>query len=322
MLDLICVGDSTYDIFIRPHEAEVLKSGRSVSHNIPYEKLLCFSYGDKIAVESVDYSLGGTACNVAAGVAKLGLDTGLCSFCGNDEMGEKIKTLIETENIRLVNFVTDKKIHSTYSFVIRYKNDRTILVYRDEFDYKKLKVSKLKRSKWLYLSSLGKGYEKEAISLAAEKNIKIALNPGKLQLEEKKKDFLLLLKMAEILILNKEEAEHLLGARFPLEMKEIFYKVAEYGIKNLVVTDGVLGAYSKIDGRIIHQRAIKAKTVEVTGAGDAFSAGFLASYIKDENLAKALKWGVINGGLVTEEIGAQNGILTRSRIEEEYLKLI
>ena len=226
MYDLITVGDSTYDIFIKPHKAEVLRSTKSVSLRVPYEKLLCFAYGDKIEVENVQYSLGGTACNVAVGAARLGLKTGLMSFCGADAMGEKIKSLIEKENIDLVNFITDKKIHSTYSFVLSYRNDRTILVYRDKFDYTKMKVRKVKNTKWLYLSSLGSGYEKDAISLAAEKNIKIAINPGKKQLEEKKKDFMLLLKLAEVVFLNKEEVEMLLGARFPLTIEEIYYKIS------------------------------------------------------------------------------------------------
>lgn len=309
MYDLITVGDSTYDIFIKPHEAEILRSTKSVSLRVPYEKLLCFAYGDKIEVENVQYSLGGTACNVAVGAARLGLKTGLMSFCGADEMGEKIKSLIEKENIDLVNFITDKKIHSTYSFILRYRNDRTILVYRDKFDYTKMKVGKVKNTKWLYLSSLGSGYEKDAISLAAEKNIKIAINPGKKQLEEKKKEFMLLLKLAKIVFLNKEEAEMLLGARFPLTIEEIYYKISGLGIKKAIVTDGANGAYAKVDKKIIYQPAKSAKVVETTGAGDAFASGFLAIYIKEGDVKKSLLQGVKNGASVVEQIGAQAGLI-------------
>lgn len=319
MYDLICVGDTTYDIFIKPHEAEILRSTKSVSLRVPFEKLLCFAYGDKIEVEDVQYSLGGTACNVAAGAAKLGLKTGLMSFCGADDMGEKIKSLIEKENIDLVNFVTDKTIHSTYSFIIRYKNDRTILVYRDNFNYDKLKISKISakggsasgksKTKWVYLSSLGKGYEKEAVSLASEKNVKIALNPGKMQLEKKQREFMFLLKLAEIVFLNKEEAELLLGARFPLTIEEIYYKISGLGIKNAIVTDGANGAYARVDKKIIHQKSMKAQAIETTGAGDAFASGFLAIYIKEGDVNKSLLQGVKNGASVIEKIGAQTGLL-------------
>ena len=315
--DIICVGDTTYDIFIRPHEAQTIESAKKANLHVLSEKMLCFSYGDKIDVEEVIYSLGGTACNVAAGVKKLGLHAGLMSFCGDDDMGLKIKQLVEDQGIELVNFITDHKIHSTYSFILRYKGDRTILVYRDHFDYTKLKLNKIKNTKWLYLSSLGEGYEKEAVSLASEKNIKIAMNPGKQQLEKKTKEFLLLLKLSEIVIINKEEAEILIDARFPMQIKEIFYKLAEFGAKNVIVTDGTNGAYAKIEREIIHIPAIGAKTIEATGAGDAFGAGFMASYIIEGDIKKALIWGVINGGKVTEIVGAQNGILDKAMMEKE-----
>jgi sugar/nucleoside kinase (ribokinase family) len=238
------------------------------------------------------------------------------SFCGADDIGDKVKQLVEKQGVELVNFITDRTIHTTYSFILRYKGDRTILVYRDKFDYKKLNIDKIKKTKWLYLSSLGEGYEKDAIKLISEKNIRLAMNPGKHQLEAKKRDFLLLVKMAEIVIVNKEEAEILANVRFPLQMKELYYRLSEFGIKNLIITDAKNGAYTRVGRDIIHQKAIIAKTVEQTGAGDAFGAGFLARYMKDGDIVEALKWGVVNGAKVTEEIGAQNGILDRRQMEK------
>ena len=321
MFDLIAIGDSTYDIFIKPHEAEILRSSGKVSLRIPYEKLLCFAHGDKIEVENVSYSLGGSACNVASGIARLGLRSGLCSFCGDDEVGEKIRKMIGEEKIELVSFVTDKKIHSTYSFIIRHKGDRTILVYRDKFDYKKIKIKNIKKTKWIYLSSLGRGYEKDVIKLVAEKNILMAINPGKNQLKKKSSDFLLLLKMAEIVFVNKQEAELFLGARFPLQINEIYRRIAEYGVKNFVITDGLKGSYVKVGKEIVHQVAYKSNILEVTGAGDAFASGFLGSYIRDFNLKKGLLWGAVNGSKVVEKIGAQNGILNIGDMKKACAKL-
>lgn len=314
--DVITIGDTTYDIFIKPHEAQTVNSAKKSSLQAPYEKMLCFSYGDKIEVEKVEYSLGGTACNVAAGMKRLGLSMGLMSFCGSDDFGAKVKELIEEEGIELVHFLTDRSIHTTYSFILRYKSDRTILVYRDNFDYKKLDISKAKNTRWIYLSSLGDGYEKDAIKLVSEKNIKLAMNPGKHQLEDKKREFLLMLKLAEIVILNKEEAELLAGARFPLSIKEIYYKLSEYDIKNLIITDAKEGAYARVDREIIHQRAYPAKAIEQTGSGDAFGAAFMARYLESEDITDSLRWGVINGAKVTEKVGAQAGLLDREEMEK------
>jgi len=319
MQELLCIGDSTLDFFIKPHEGEILRSNKNSHRDLVYEKLLCFSYGDKIEVENVTISLGGTACNVAVGTKKLGIESALMSFCGNDDFGQKIKRIIEQKGIDLVNFVTDRTIHSTYSFILRYKNDRTILVYRDNFDYAKLALHKIKNTKWLYLSSLGDGYEVKLISLASEKNIRLVLNPGKKQLNDRKRDFMRLLKFCEVLILNKEEAEILVNARFPLQIKELYYKLSDFGIKNIVITDGKNGAYARgNDRKIIYEKAISVDTVESTGAGDAFSSGFLASFIKENDIKKALRFGIINGGKSTEKVGAQNGLLTQVQLDSHY----
>lgn len=325
MLDVLCVGDAIYDMFLKPHEAEVLESCKKARTRVACEPMLCFGYGAKITIEELDYSLGGSACNVSVGLKKLGKNTGLVSFIGEDYVGEKIKKKLISDGVDLSYLLLNENINSSFSTVLRHRLERTILIYRDKFDYSRLKLPKTKKSCWLYISHLGKGYEeiyKKAMALASEKNVKIALNPGKMQLKEKKKQFISLLGLTEILILNKKEAEILVRARFPLEIKELFYKLADFGVKVLVITDGIKGAYAcGEDEKIHHQGVISAKSVEKTGAGDAFSSAFLASHMDDENLKKALAWGVINGARVTEAIGAQNGILTKSEIEKEYQKL-
>lgn len=332
--DFICLGETTCDVFIKPHEAQVLDSHKKLKLHLPYEEMLCFSFGDKIEVEDVSYSLGGTACNVAEGLSKLGIKTGLMSFRGNDDFGKLIQKMLEKTSLKIEKLIIDKKIHSTYSFILRYKNDRTILVYRGQFDYQKLELKKIKNTNWLYLSSLGTGYEKEAIALAAEKNIKIAINPGKKQLQEKKKDFLLLLKLAEVVIINKEEAEILLSSRFPLQIKELYYRLADFGMKNCIITDGANGAYARdLEKNIWHIPAMRTEVLETTGAGDAFASGFLTRLLhcqgtlrpaRNDNkyeyttndIKEALQWGIISSTKVIEKVGAQTGLLTKAELEK------
>jgi len=321
MLDIICIGDTTYDMFVKPHEAEILESHKKSRVHVMGEPMLCFGYGAKISIEEINYSLGGSACNVAVGLRKLGKNTGIASFAGIDNTGEKIKGILEKEDIDLSYFKTDRKISSSFSLILRYQTERTILIYRDKIcDYSTLKLPKTKVSKWIYLSHLGFGYEKiykHCTYLATEKGVKLALNPGKTQLENTRMEFKLILKIADVVIINKDEAQILAASRFPLRIEELFYKLSSFGIKNLVITDGKNGAYARgEDRKIIHQRAMSVDCIESTGAGDAFSAGFLANFIKTNNLNQALVWGVINGAKVTEKIGAQEGLLT----EEEILK--
>lgn len=324
MHDIICIGDTIYDIFLKPHEVDLIDSCRISRMDNIHEKLLCFGYGEKINIEEVNYSLGGSACNVGMGLKKLGLKVALSSFVGNDYIGEKIENILIENSIDLKYFQKKSNIETSFSIILRYKKERTILIFRDKFDYAKFKLPNTRNAKWMYLSHLGLGYEeiyKKALNLRTEKNIKIALNPGKTQLNNIKKELLNLLKVTDVLILNKEEAQILAKTRFPLQISELFYRLSDLGVKNLIITDAKNGAYGRgEDRKIIHKNIVEAKVLEKTGAGDAFSSGFLATYIKEENLKKALEWGVINGGKVTEKIGAQNGVLNKEEIETLHQK--
>lgn len=321
MLDFLCLGDVVYDVFVKPSEGGIVEVEKTkYNHSFKQEKI-CFNFGDKIVIDEVGYCLGGSACNVAVGMKKLGLDVGLAGYRGEDYYGQKLQEGLDEAGVNTDYFNCENGIDTSFSMILRFKGDRTIFTYRDKADYKKIKLAKAKKSNYLYIAHLRDGYEfiyKKAIELAKKKNVKIVLNPGKNQLKERKEPLINLLKLTEVLILNKEEAEILVGARFPLRMNDLFYKLSDFGVKTVAITNGRKGAYARgEDRKIYHEKIVDVESVESTGAGDAFSAGFLTKYIEDGNIEEALKWGVVNGGYVTREIGAQNGLLTRQEIENK-----
>ena len=63
--DLITIGDSTIDTFIKIHDATVECDINKKNCKI------CIKYGDKIPVDSISHSAAGNALNVAVGVQKL-----------------------------------------------------------------------------------------------------------------------------------------------------------------------------------------------------------------------------------------------------------
>ncbi|MBI3888064.1 hypothetical protein HY310_03285 [Candidatus Microgenomates bacterium] len=106
--------------------------------------------------------------------------------------------------------------------------------------------------------------------------------------------------ITDVLILNKEESE-ILGTLGP---------------QITVITDGSSGAkvISK-DGQI-EKPSVSTKVVEVTGAGDAFSSGFLAALFNEKDLQIALSWGLKNSASVVSKIGAIEGLLDYERISQ------
>jgi len=89
--DLLSIGDSSMDVFITPTESEALCILDDK------ECLICFSYGDKIPVKNIDFSVGGNAANLAVGAVRLGLKTGLALTLGDDFIGREIVEKLKKE---------------------------------------------------------------------------------------------------------------------------------------------------------------------------------------------------------------------------------
>lgn len=85
-----------------------------------------------------------------------------------------------------------------------------------------------------------------------------------------------------------EDSRHLLGDRSPEEAAGLF---VQWGAEVGVVTlgeDGVLAATSQGN---VHVPALSGEVVDCTGAGDAFSLGFLIEYHRTGDVAQALRYG-------------------------------
>jgi sugar/nucleoside kinase (ribokinase family) len=81
------------------------------------------------------------------------------------------------------------------------------------------------------------------------------------------------------------------------------------GPKIVCLTDGKKGAYASDGQKIFYSPIKKVKTVDVTGAGDAFASGFLGFYLKGASLKKSLKMGILNSASVVRYIGTTRGLL-------------
>lgn len=304
--DVISLGDATLDVFVALQEASVLCNlQKDVCQ-------LCLSYADKIPVEKVQRLIGGNAANNAVGSSRLGLKAAFYSIVGNDDTGRKILETIRREKVSCEYVRIDKKQESNYSVVLNFKGERTILVYHIDRAYD---MPKFKPTKWFYLTSMGKnhqGFHDELLARLKKTDARLGFNPGTHQLKQGLEKLKPLLAATEVLFVNKEEAQRLVGTI--ADMKELLAATKRTGPKIVVITDGEKGSYAH-DGISFWKCGITdTPVVERTGAGDAFGTAFITALARNKDIPEALRWGTMNSGSVILKIGPQEGLLTKGQM--------
>ena len=313
--DLLTIGDCTVDIFTFPEKADV----HCDLHDESCE--LCVSAADKVPAKGFTLTFGGNAANVAVGAARLGLRTAVSTHVGTDLFGREILDNFKNEGVSTSLVDEDKEQPTNVNIVISYGGERTILTQHQPRHYPIPSVY----APWVYFSSLAPGHEyfhAPFVHYVHEYRVKLAFNPGSYQIKEGLAAYGQLLKITEVLILNREEAGRLLELNHAFKTeKELLSRLRDLGPRVVIVTDGPQGAYAFDGYEFIFQTATGVKAKERTGAGDAFSCGVVSALALGQPLKEALKWGTLNAESVTQEVGAQAGLRTRKALEPLVKKL-
>jgi ribokinase len=300
--DLVAVGSATLDLFLR-----IDPSNPHFKFNDD-TKELSMHLGDKVVLDEAEFHGGGNANNVSVGVKRLGFKTALVAEVGTDEFGEKIINNLNKEGVD-ESLVIKGRESTSFSIILNFKNDRTIFIQKPEREHN-FSFGDIS-TKWVYLTSLGEKWEstyQKVFDFVSQNAINLAFNPGTTQIDKGIGSISYILPKTDILILNKEEAESLIGKK---DIKELLFELRNLGAKTVVITDGANGSYSVSDAReVINQKAEKAEVVSKTGAGDAYSSGFLGAILSGKSTRDAMKWGSINASSVLSKIGAQTGLLS------------
>jgi len=310
--DLLSVGDASMDIYITPSESE------SLSQMDDKESFICFAFGGKIPVKSAELSVGGNAANNATGVTRLGIKTGLVLTLGDDTFGNQIQEKLNTEGIDTTYVTKQPGVSSNFSVIVNYSGERTIFSYNVPKSYEY--PVNLPVTPWMYLTSMGDTfrpfYNHIVDFLRTKTTVKLAFNPGSRQIRAGVDEMLDILKLTEVLFVNREEAEKLTNFGQSLgKEKELLQALSNLGPKIPIITDGVKGSFVFDGSRFVKAGVLPVDAYERTGAGDAFGSGTLAAIIKGKSLEEALLWGTSNSASVIGYTGPQRGLIKENEMD-------
>lgn len=310
----ICVGNASKDIFFPIKNATVIDSDG--------KKLLAFEYKSKTQIENRYEAPGGCAVNVSQGLSKLGVEAACYCRIGNDPDGDWIAKNLESADVDISLLQRDKDYKTDLAIIVvnEAESESTIIFNRDANEQLEVKPEEI-AADWVFVASSLSGNWKENLEKTKEavrkKNIKLAYNPGQSNMHEDMGKVKEIISGTDVLFVNRKEAEEIVEEKSG-NIKNLLEKMHALGAKVVAITDGESGAYASNGTVSFFVQALKEKAVDSTGAGDAFSSAFLASYIQGKNLDECLKRGIANGGSVVNYYGAQRGLLN----EEEIIKKI
>jgi len=314
--DVISVGDTATDVFIRLLEGKV----RTIEDATG--RWLDFPFGEKVPfAHAHTVESGGNAANAAVAFSRLGLATSFVSHVGDDQVGRDIQLALNKEGIDTHLLRVDPGVPSNRNFVLWFGEDRTLLVRPQAYDYHwpHLRPSEIPR--WLYLSSVGSNapqyYDQLIDWLEEEPSVRFAFQPGTFQIELGVPALAGLYRRADLLVCNREEAVEIGGGTLA-DVADLLERLHGLGASTVVITDGPTGAFASDATTRYRVGSYPDPTppMERTGAGDAFTATLMAALCKGRTLREALAWAPINSMSVVQHVGSQAGLLNEHELEQ------
>ncbi|MDZ5645739.1 bifunctional 5-dehydro-2-deoxygluconokinase/5-dehydro-2-deoxyphosphogluconate aldolase [Nitrospirillum sp. BR 11828] len=322
-LDLIAIGRSSVDLY-----------GQQVGGRL--EDMASFAK-----------YLGGSPTNTAAGGARLGLRTGLVTRVGADHMGRFIREELEREGVDVTGVVSDPdRLTALVVLGIRDRDNFPLIFYRENCADMALDATDLNPD-WLrgtgavlingtHLSQPGAF----AASVAAARLVKetggrvvfdIDYRPvlwGLAGRDRGEDRFVahagVTDRLREVLplcdlVVGTEEEIHILGG----VTDTVAALAAIRGLTNAVIVckrgaDGCVAFPGAIPAAVTDGLVVPGYPVEVfnvLGAGDAFMAGFLRGWLRDEPLERCCAWGNACGAIVVSRHGCAPAMPTWPELE-------
>ena len=181
-IDVLSVGDVVTDAFIK------LLDDRAESYDTDHGPVLAMPFATKIPFDHAEVLPAvGNAANAAVNFARLGLKSGLVANVGGDSAGRDIiqtlhKAKVDTRYVH----INPGKV-SNYHYVLWYKNERTILIKHEEYDYHWPHLRPKELPKWIYFSSISQHaleFHDDLVEwLNDHPEVKLAFQPGTFQME-------------------------------------------------------------------------------------------------------------------------------------------
>ncbi len=317
MKKVICIGSALGDVFLPTSDGIVTDT----PDDILAKRKITFELGAKYRIENRYTALGGCALNVSIGLARLGAPSAPYSLIGGDGIGMWIRdTLMKNKvDTSLLRQVSEAQTDLSVILVNRRSGERVIFVNRDLQETLIVDASAMGKDSMIFVSALSgrwrENYEIVQRSID-ECGCALAYNPGQSNLDEDMGAVKEMIARSSYFFVNKDEAMQIVASCDGYDthrlddVQYLFAQLRALGAKTIIITAGLDGAWLMRENALYFAPSSGEKPLDTTGAGDAFTSGVLAAFVREESPETACAWGAVNAANVIRFYGSNTGLLS------------
>ncbi|MFQ6094686.1 MAG: carbohydrate kinase family protein [Candidatus Bathyarchaeia archaeon] len=253
---------------------------------------------------------GGSAANTAVGLANLGVKTGYIGKVADDPGGRFLLKAFEDVGVDTQGIVvtTEGRSGSVMGFIDD-EGERALYVdpgVNDLIDFDEIDLEYVSEARFLHLTSFvgEKPLDAQIRVVKSLPDVKVTLDPGELYARRGWSRMKPLIERCFAVFPNQNELRLLTGEDY----KEGARRFIEAGVSVVAVKLGRRGCYVTDESEEYMIKPFKVKVSDTTGAGDAFSAGFLYGLVTNKSLKECGVLGNFVASRCIRKVGAREGL--------------
>lgn len=250
------------------------------------------------SIRSQCQSGGGSAANVAAALAGLDVDAALVGSVGDDDNGLLARRELEHAGVDLDGLVEVTAAETAVKYLLVDDHGQVSVLGNDGVNEAltpaDVDTVAVTDADHVHLTSQRPETAAAIARTASEAGVPVSFDPGR---RVGDRDFGTTVERADILFATDHEVEAALDAT---------YDETTLARRVVVVTSGADGAVVHAGDDTHHHPGFDVESVDATGAGDAFAAGFIATVRRGGDLDRALEYANACGALTASREGARS----------------
>ncbi|WP_226005331.1 carbohydrate kinase family protein [Natrinema salinisoli] len=259
------------------------------------------------SIRSQHQSGGGSAANVAAALAGLEIEAELIGSVGDDDHGLLARRELEAAGVSLDGLREIEGAETAVKYLLVDETGEVAVLGNDGVNEAvtpdDLEPARIRAVDHVHLTGQRPDTAAAIARIASEADVPVSFDPGR-RLGDR--EYGEAIALADILFVTDREARALFGV-------DGIDGAARDRI--VIVTCGADGAEAYTpDGTAVHG-GFDVDPVDTAGAGDAFAAGFLAAWLEERDIDRALAHGNVCGAVTAGRDGARSAP-TADRLED------